>query len=405
MTRPIWGGDRAVLYVCLATVFLTLTGCTAPPVAEGRSEPELVTVAAARVTREDLGRDVSINGEFRPYQEVELHAKVAGYLKTISVDVGDHVQAGQVVATLEIPENANEAAQALASKRRAEADLVRARTDLARAETQHQNAHVILTRMEQVAKSRPNLIAMQELDDVRTRDLLAEGQIDTARASITAAQEQVRAAEAAEERGKTMAGYSRITSPFAGVVSKRYADLGALIQQGTASSSQAMPIVRISDISRLRVVLAVPESAVASIKAGSSVTMYVEALKRSYQGRVSRFADRLQDGTRTMETQVDLDNPRAELKPGMFATAVLSLERHEATLAVPVQSVFLVKNVPHVYHVDGQGRIEDKEVRTGLETPEKIEIAAGLAEGDVVVTGGRGQVRPGQVVKPKIGDK
>jgi RND family efflux transporter MFP subunit len=386
-------------------VLLALASCRPEPKAEAHQEIEVPTVAAVKVAREDLGREVSINGEFHPYQEVELHAKVAGYLKSITVDVGDRVRAGQVIATLEIPEMVDEAAQALAGRRRAEAEVVRARTDLARAETAHQNSHQILARLEQVAKSRPNLIAMQEIDDARTRDQLAEGQIDTAKAAIVSAEQQVRATEASEERVKTMNSYARITVPFAGVVTKRYADPGAMIQQGTASSSQAIPLVRISDISRLRLVLNVPESAVSSIKIGTSLTIRVDALNKSYQGRVARFADRLQEATRTMETQIDVNNPTSELKPGMFATAVLSLERHAAALAVPVQAVFLVKNVPHVYKLDAENKIIDTDVKIGMETPEKIEVLTGVAEGETVVTGGRSQVKSGQVVKPKMGGR
>ncbi len=398
MRRPVLGG-------CVVGIAFALAGCTPAPTAEARPEPEMLTVAAVKVAKEDLARDVSINGEFRPYQEVELHAKVAGYLKSITVDVGDRVRAGQVIATLEIPEMVDEAAQALAGKRRAEAEVVRARTDLARAETAHQNTHQVLNRLEQVAKSRPNLIAMQEIDDARTRDQLAEGQIDTAKAAIASAEQQVRASEASEERVKTMNSYARITVPFAGVVTKRYADPGAMIQQGTASSSQAIPLVRISDISHLRLVLNVPESAVSSIKLGSALTIRVDALNKTYQGRVARFADRLQEATRTMETQIDVDNPRSDLKPGMFATAVLSLDRHAAAIAIPVQAVFLVKNVPHVYKVDAQNKIADSEIKIGLETPEKVEVLTGVSEGEVVVTGGRSQVKPGQVVKLKMGGR
>jgi len=152
-------------------------------------------------------------------------------------------------------------------------------------------------------------------------------------------------------------------------------------------------------------VLAVPESAVPSVKLGSLVSMRVDALGKTYQGRVARFADRLQDATRTMETQIDVDNPRAELKPGMFATAILSLDRRNATLAIPVQAIFLVKNVPHVYTVEAQNKIADREIRTGMETPERVEVLSGLAEGDVVVTGGRSQVKPGHVVRPKVGSR
>src|SRR5262249_43544962 len=160
-------------------------------------------------------------------------------------------------------------------------------------------------------------------------------------------EEQVRATEASEERLKTMTGYTRIVAPFAGVITKRYADPGAMIQQGTASSSQATPVVRVSDVSKLRLVLDVPETAVPRIRTGSAVQIKVDALNRVIEGRVARFSGRLQQSTRTMETEIDVLNPSGEMKPGMFATALITLDRRDGALAIPVQAISNVAGQPH----------------------------------------------------------
>src|SRR6185436_10573077 len=173
--------------------------------------------------------------EFRPYQEVDLHSKVAGYLKQISVDVGDRVRAGQVIAVLEIPEMADEEAQATAAKKHAEAEVERVKSDLERTKSAHEAAHLSYQRLADVMKSRPNLIARQEIDDAFAKDRVAEAQVTTARAAIASAQQQISVSEAALARVRTLHAYTRITVPFAGVISKRFADPGAMIQAGTAS--------------------------------------------------------------------------------------------------------------------------------------------------------------------------
>ena len=147
------------------------------------------------------------------------------------------------------------------------------------------------------------------------KDREAEAQVDSAKAAITAAEQQIRVAQAGEQRIHTLQAYQRITAPFAGVISKRYADPGAMIQAGTSSSSQAMPVVRLSEIARLRLVFAVPESAVPRIHVGGAIGIRVNAVNRQIQGKVSRFPDDCKPTTRTMDTEVDVDNPVAIWRP------------------------------------------------------------------------------------------
>ena len=385
------------LVLCAGAMY----SCTRPAKTAVRADSEIPSVSVARVQRHDLQRDLVLSAEFRPYEEVDLHAKVAGYLKDIRVDVGDRVQAGQLIAILEIPEMADEDAQAEATRKRSEAELVHAQSELMRDQSAHEAAHLNFQRLDDVMKVRPALVARQEIDNAMAKDREAEAQVDSAKAAITAAEQQIRVARAAEQRIHTLQAYQRITAPFAGVISKRYADPGAMIQAGTSSSSQAMPVVRLSEIARLRLVLAVPESAVPRIHVGGAIGIRVNAVNRQIQGKVSRFSDRLQSDTRTMETEVDVDNSRGDLAPGMFAEAVVTLDRHDSALAIPVQAVAGAEDKATLLVVDPQNQLIQKEVRLGLETADRREVLSGLNDGDLVVVGKATGLRPGLRVQPQ----
>ena len=225
--------------------------------------------------------------------------------------------------------------------------------------------------------------------------------MDSAKAALVAAEQQIEEGKANEQRIKALVEYSRITAPFDGVITKRYADTGAMIQAGTASQTQAMPVVRLSQNSRLRLVLPVPESIVPRIRIGAPVEVRVAALGRTFQGTVARFTGKVQAATRTMDTEVDVPNPQLVLVPGMYADAVLTLERHEGALAIPIQALSgAVK--PTVLVVNDGNRIEERAVTLGIETPSRVEVLSGLQEREMVVVGSRSQFKAGQLVAPKF---
>ena len=379
-----------------------LAGCGAEPGETARPEAgRVTTVPVERVGRHDLTRELDVAAEFRPFQEVEVHAKVAGYLKSIAVDVGDHVAAGQVVAVLEVPEYAEELAHATATERRTELDVVRSRSEVKRTEATYLMRKVAYERLQAVSKARPNLVAQQEVDSSAAQYREAEGQWESAKAALAATEQQVNVSSATKERVRTMMNYLKITAPFAGVVTKRYAHPGAMIQAGTASQTQAMPVVRISQIHRLRLVLPVPESAVSRVKLGGAVEVRVDALQQVFQGRVARFNDRLDAATRTMETEVDIDNRTGVILPGMFGTATIVLETRAGALAAPVQAVSGHATKPAVMVVKG-GVLEERTVTLGMETPGLVELLTGVAEGDLVVTGNRSGLKAGRRVETKL---
>jgi RND family efflux transporter MFP subunit len=363
------------------------------------STPRLAPTVFA--VRGPLNNVITVSGEFHPFQEVDVHAWVAGYIREIFVDVGDKVGAGQVLAILEVPELSAEVMGAQADIRRSQDAIHRAQSEIERTQSMHQAYHTAYTRLKQASEARPGLIADQELDDSLAKDKETDAQIVSARAALAESQNQLQMAQATLDRLLALKSYSRITAPFAGVVTKRYADTGSLIQAGTASDTQAMPVVRLAEWSWLRLVIPVPESAISQLHLGSAVQVHVSGLNQDFQGRVARFADSLSDETRTMHTEIDVDNPHDILKEGMYAEVKIVLKQENDGLTIPIQALERNSTGGTVRIVDAQGRVEERQVKLGLESSDRVEILAGLAEKDQVVIGNRGEFRAGEKVQPK----
>jgi RND family efflux transporter MFP subunit len=392
-----------VLGISLQTVSCSRAGrASVADTQTGKSQA--VSVAVAMAVRQDLSRDQVMMAEFRPYQEIDVHAKVAGYVKEMLVDVGDQVKAGQVLARLEIPELKAELDQAEAARARGEEEIKQAESELNRAKASHNEAHITYNRLASVNKVKAKLIAQEEIDQAFARDQVAEAQVATAQAAVSVARKKLMEHQASEERVKSMVAYSRIDAPFAGVISKRYADLGAMIPAGTSTTTQGLALVRLSEDDRLRLVLPVPESIVPLIHKGASVEIKVQSINRTFKGVISRFTSRVDTATRTMDTEVEVPNPGLLLKPGMYASATLTLDRAPNALVVPLQAVVTADQRTTVLVVGADNDIEERTVTLGLETPTMVGITSGLRDNEMVVTGNQGQLRPGQRVEPKLTD-
>jgi RND family efflux transporter MFP subunit len=363
----------ALLAVALLPVWHEITVHAKPQLAP-MPAVRASAVAVARVTREDLYNEVTIPAEFRPYLKVELHAKVSGYVDRINVDIGDQVKAGQLLARLEVPELRDELARAKAAEQRAEAD--------------YKDAHLVYTRLLAVDKAHPNLVAQQELDAAEAKDGTAEAAIVGAKAEV--------------QRDQTLLAYTHITAPFDGVITHRYADPGSLIQAGTASDTQSMPLVCLSDNYRLRLDFPVSVAYVKDIQLGDQVEVRVESLKgKPFTGTISRSTQKVDEDTRTMIMEIEVPNPKLELVPGMYATVVLKVERRPQALAIPTEAISTDKKTS-VYVVNREQEIEERLVTLGMETPGKYEVLAGLKESELVMIGSRSQVKPGQKVEAKL---
>jgi len=372
--------------------------------AKKADEPPRRVAPVVFATRRPLENVITLTGEFRPFQQVDVHAKVSGYIRHIFVDVGDKVSAGQELAVLEVPELNAQVAGAQADIARSKDAIRRAQSEIERAESTHQAYHSAYTRLKQASEERPGLVAEQELDDALAKDKETEAQISSTRAALAESQNQLGMAQATLERLSALQAYSHITAPFAGVVTKRYVDTGALISAGTSSETQSQPVVQLAEWSLLRLVIPIPASSVPLLHLGSVVQVHVLDLNRDFQGRVARFADSLNEETRTMHTEIDVENPQNTLTDGMYAEVKLVLHGSEDALTVPVQAVVQEgnENNHYVLVVGDQNRVQKRNVELGEQTSTTVEVVHGLSEKERVISAGQSDYTDGEVVKPKL---
>ena len=363
-----------------------------------------VSVGVVKVQRKSLGRTLTVSSELVPFQEIDVYAKESGYVKQLNVDYGSRVLKDQVLATLEIPELQLQVKEDEAAIRNATAQIPHAQDELNRTEAQHNVLQLQFDRLDSVSKSKPGLVAQQEVDDAQGRALSSSAQVEAAKSNLQSAQSQLEAAQAKRDRDQVLFDYSRITAPFAGVVTQRFANLGSLMQAGTSSSTQAMPLVRLSEDDLFRLVIPVPESYVKYIHLGDAVSVNVPALSRNFPGKVARFSVDVREDTRTMHTEVDVLNPGRVLLPGLYAEATITLERKGDALAVPLQAVDQESGHAAVDVVDPSGRIDRRPITLGIQTANDAEVISGLQGGESVVVSDRSGLKAGQPVQAKIID-
>ena len=361
-----------------------------------------LTVGVTEVVKKSLGRDITLSSELVPFQEIDVYAKESGYVKSLLVDYGTYVKAGQVMAILEIPELQAQLEQDQAEIKNASNQVIRAQHELARYQAQYKALHLQYTRLNGVFQSQPGIVAQQEVDDAQGKDLAASSQVDAGQAALEAAQSQLAVAKAKLTHDQTLFDYSKITAPFSGVVTQRYANLGTLVQAGTNSSTQAIPIVRLSQDDLFRLVIPVPESYVPYIRVGDPVDVRVPSLNRTFPGKVARFSVDVREDTRTMHTEVDVRNHDHVLVPGLYAEADLVLEHKEDIPTIPLQAVNHEGDKTAVYVVTTNNRLEDRAVRLGIQTADDAEVVAGLHEGEMVVVSDRAGLKPGEKVSPQL---
>ena len=373
------------------------TGCHQSPSSSVLSLP---TAGVVRVGRVPLSNHLVVAGELLPYQEVEIHAKVAGYIRKIHVDIGDRVRTGQLLADLEVPEMTAQVEGAQAGVQRSQDEIQRARSAVARAEADHSALHAAAQRLKQASEARPGLIAQQELDDLQAKDTSSEAQVDAAKSEFSAMQQALGSAQAEHRHFASMADYSHITAPFDGIVTWRFADTGALLQAGT-SNSGSMPVVKLAQVNILRLRLPVPESLAAFVHIGNTVQIHVQATGEQLAGKVMRTTGELDLATRSLQVEIDLPNADGKLTPGMYAEVTLNIQRSDNGLTIPVEAVDRSQEAPSVLVVNAQGIIERRAITLGMETPNSVEVTGGLREGEEVVVGNLSSFHRGEAVQAK----
>jgi RND family efflux transporter MFP subunit len=391
----------ASLILSAGTMIVALAGATGCN--SSRPEAKAAELPSARVAaaqRGNIAHNLSLAGQFQPYQVIDVHPKVAGFIKKINVDIGDRVKKGETLAVLEVPELAAQVESANFQMQSARDEIVRAQHEVKRAEALHAALHADYQRLLDTSKAQPGLVAQQELDDAQAKDLSAEAQVDAAKAAASAAQQHAESARADDQRVEALERYTNVVAPIDGVIIWRYADTGALIQAGTNSNEQDIPIVRLSQSGLLRLRMPVPEDDVQYVREGDPIQVRVDAVNRSFTGKVVRFTRNVNFETRTMETEVDVENRDLSIAPGMYANAQLELARSDNVVTIPVDALVLHGAEETVYVLDSNNRVHIRTVQVGLRGSKLAEIKSGIEPGDRVILGGQEKYAENEQVSP-----
>jgi membrane fusion protein (multidrug efflux system) len=371
--------SNIVLVSILAATILY--GCAKK--ADPASAPAEPTVTVIHPQRGEMVRTIDLPGDVVGFYEAALHAKVTGYLKSISVDKGDWVKAGQVLAEIEVPE---------------------LHSNLERAEANLEIARITYERLKHVQQTDPRLVSQED--------------VDMAYAKYQETQAAVRTLE-------TMVQYTKIVAPFDGVITGRFADPGALIRAGGGDfgvnetsglispgategagghRSGGGPILTLADIQKLRVYVYVPEESYPYIRRGTRAILHFnEFPDRVFEGSVVRYATSLDLATRTMLTEVDIDNPDHLVYPRSYAHVTLDLVRHPDAMSIPAAAIQGIGKKARVLVVN-HGRISGVPVSTGIDNGNQVEITSGLNDGSLVVGTYSNALSPGEKVRFKLRD-
>jgi membrane fusion protein (multidrug efflux system) len=309
--------------------------------------PKPLDVKIARPSRGDIVRYVTLPGSIRANQQATLYAKVPGYLKSIAVDKGDKVQAGQALGEIEVPELL--------------ADLTKYQAELKVAE-------IDASRLNSARDKAPDLVTPQSVDD-------AKGKFEIAKANI--------------ERVETLLRYSKLTAPFSGVVTMRYVDAGAFIPAATGGSAASAAVLTVMDFQTVRAQVGVPELEAPLVRVGQPVKVSVEGLPgKVFEGQVTRQSFALDDASKTMLVEADLPNADLTLRPGMYAMIKVGVEKHTNALLIPAEALVMEKANAFTFVADG-GKARKTAVKIGFNDGAKVEVLNGLTENESVILVGK----------------
>jgi RND family efflux transporter MFP subunit len=390
----------SALAVAIVVVVLVCYGHRRPATVEAAPGPPAAQVAV--VQRGNIEQVLTLAGQFQPYQVVDVHPKVSGFIRHIYVDIGDRVHRGQTLAVLEIPELKAQLAGTVSEVARGSDEIVRAQHEVKRAESTYDALHSDYQRLLQTSQAQPGLVAQQELDDAQAKDLSSAAEVDAAKAALAAAGKGMEVSQADNQRVSAIEDYTNVIAPLDGVIVWRYADTGALIQSGISSNSQDLPIVKLAQSGIMRLRLPVPEAYVRYVHLGDTVKVRVDALGRSFTGTVVRFTRELNFETRTMETEVDVSNQDLSIDSGMYANAMLRLNHADDVLTIPAGAIVLNDNKQQVYVLDSRNHVHIRRVDVGIEGNQLAEIGGGLNPGDRVILAAQAKYAEGEAVTPVV---
>ena len=372
----------------LALVFsLTVIGCSSSAVQQSQANEAAAArspqhVAAASVESQKLDTTLSLPAQITPYEAVDVYPKVTGFIDIILVDRGSHVKSGEVIVRLSAPE-------LVAQRTQAEAGLHSAEAQLAAAQAKFASDHGTYLHLAAAAKT-PGVVAGNDLQVAEQTAAADNAQLEAASNNVQAARESLRGVAQLES-------YLEIHAPFDGVVTQRNLHPGALVGPASGQGG-AQPIVQIESVSRLRVVVPVPEAYVGGIQEGQQVAFSVPAYPgRTFRAPVARISHDINQNTRTMQVELDLHNADSQITPGTYTSVEWPIHRSYATLFVPSSAVTTDLQRTFVIRVR-QGKTEWVDIKAGVTVNGKTEVFGDLQPGDVVVANATDSIRTGTAV-------
>jgi membrane fusion protein, multidrug efflux system len=385
--------EKAFIFLpILAAIWFVSTSCGHPPSATTRaatlsqqSQP-LHEVEVTRVLSQKLSASVRLPAQLSPYEVVDIYPKVTGFVKQIEVDRGSKVKSGELIAQLDAPELVAQRAEADSKYQSAESQILAAQAKLASDEATYK-------RMSAASKV-PGVIAGNDLN-------VAEKTVQADQANVAALQKNVQAAQGALRAVAQLENYLNIVAPFDGQVTARYIHPGALVGPAGGPGGSS-PMLRIETLTRLRLVVPVPEYDAAGVPEGTQVSFSVPSFPgRTFRAPIARISHAVDVKTRTMPVELDVRDPRGELVPGSFCEVEWPVRRNYPTLFVPASAV--ASDLARTFVVRVQNnRAEWVDVKTGASVGKLIEVFGDLHAGDEVVLSGTDQIEPGAPITPQF---
>ncbi len=382
------------------TIFSTLIACSAcsrsgagSALAQTGSVP--VTVSTTKAQQRDLVDRIDLTGNLTADEQVTVYAKGPGYLKNIHFDIGDRVRQGQLIAELEVPEMTAALAEKRAAVVKAQAVLEQARAAVEQNRAEAEFAQINYQRLKNIHDRDADVLPGQDVDQARASHGVASGKLKTAEAQVKVAEAVVAASEAEITTLNTMMAYARIEAPMAGIITQRFVDPGALIQSASASRTQAAPVVTIARVDRVRAIVDVPEPSASSVQLGTPGALQVDGA--SIQARVARTGGTLDPASRTLRVEIDVPNAGGRLRPGMTVRVSLELRKLPGSITVPIAAI-RAQGSDRLLFIVQDGKAKQVKVKTGLESPDWIQIVDGLKGSEDVIVASAGLLNDGSAV-------
>jgi len=375
---------RLACAIALCAIVGILTSCRKDDASSAKAAaPDTAQkVQATKVIAQKLAVKVHLPGEIEPYEVVAVFPKVTGFVKSISVDRGSHVRAGEHIAQLDAPELIAQRSEAQSKLQAAQAQLAAAEAKVASDEGTYEHL--------KAAAATPGVVAGNDL-------FVAQKAVDADRAQLRAQQDNMSAAQQALQVIAQTEAYLQVKAPFDGVVTERNVHPGALVGPAGGPGVE-VPMLRIEMLSRLRVVVPVPEMYAAGVPEGTKVEFTVPAFPgRTFTGKIARIAHSVDEKTRTMPVELEVANIKGELSPGTFSDVLWPVRRSYPTLFVPTSSVANTLERVFVVRIN-HGKSEWVDVKTGATADKMTEVFGDMHEGDLVAVRGTDELRPGTPV-------